>query len=237
MLAAAGSGERLGTGGPKAFVALAGRPMIDWSLPALAGSDRVTRIVIAAPPRNLTEAEEALERAAPGVEGVVVAGGATRPESVRAALARVETPLVAIHDAARPLITPAIVDAVLARLDAEPDAQGAILAARVVDTVKRVDRLAPPGLPGPAPRIQATMARELLWAAQTPQAFRTDALREAQIDASDAGDLERATDEAWLIERTGGTVLLEQAPAINLKVTTPGDLALAELLISSRDED
>src|SRR5580765_1936669 len=108
VIAAAGSGERLGAGGPKAFVPVAGRPMVEWSVDAFRAAGAVA-IVLAVPP------EVAAESSAGG-EMRVVAGGATRAESVSNALAAVETELVAIHDAARPLVTPELIEGVVATL-------------------------------------------------------------------------------------------------------------------------
>jgi 2-C-methyl-D-erythritol 4-phosphate cytidylyltransferase len=110
---------------------------------------------------------------------------------------------------------------VIRRLDDHPDAHGVIAAAAMTDTIKRA---------GEDGVIAATEDRETLWAAQTPQAFRTTALRDAYAQAGAA--VAGATDEAMLVERAGGTVLIEPAPASNLKVTTPEDLRLAELLLA-----
>jgi 2-C-methyl-D-erythritol 4-phosphate cytidylyltransferase len=152
----------------------------------------------------------------------VVCGGKTRVDSVRAALERVETEIVAIHDAARPFVTPSLIDSVLRKLLDRPDAAGVIAAAPLADTVKRVRA------EGDAPPVvERTESREHLWAAQTPQAFRTDALRRAY---DGGGDITAATDEAMLVEAAGGTVVIEPASSWNLKVTTPEDLRVAELL-------
>lgn len=221
VIAAAGSGERLGAGGPKAFVPVGGRPMIEWSIDAFRASDSVRSIVVAAPPEHVGEVA--------GEDLDVVAGGATRAQSVANALAVVETEYVAIHDAARPLLTPELVEALVADLEAEPEAAGVIAAAPVTDTIKRgsfrshSDRK--------EPRIVETLDRSELWAAQTPQVFGTVALREALAAAERA---EEATDEAMLVEQAGGIVLIHPVEGRNLKVTTPLDLRVAELLLQSR---
>jgi 2-C-methyl-D-erythritol 4-phosphate cytidylyltransferase len=149
----------------------------------------------------------------------VVAGAASRSGSVAAVLERVDSELVAVHDAARPLAGPELFDAVLGELASDPDAAAVICAAPLTDTVKRAggDRV-----------VEATLDRSALWAAQTPQAFRTEALREALA----GGDLAAATDDASLVEALGHRVLLHEAPAENVKVTTPADLRLAELLLA-----
>jgi 2-C-methyl-D-erythritol 4-phosphate cytidylyltransferase len=211
LLVAAGSGERLGAGRPKAFVMLAGRPMLAWSLDALRAAG-LEHVVVALPPG---------ERAPDGCLGVP--GGATRSASVLAAL-RAAPPArdgaVVVHDAARPLVEPELFARTLATLE---DADCAIAAARVTDTIKQA---------GPDRRVSATLDRSTLWAVQTPQAFRRDALERA-LGVEDEV-LARATDDAWLVERAGGTVRVVESSPANLKVTTPHDLQIAELLLRDR---
>lgn len=229
VIAAAGSGERLGAGGPKAFVPLGGRPMVEWSIAALRAAAGIHSIVVACPPGHVHDLG--------GHDLGVVDGGATRVQSVANALRAVGTELVAIHDAARPLVTPELVEGVIATLAADAEADGAIAAVPVTDTIKR----ATPGtrdalrlhLGSDAGRvIFETVDRGQLWAAQTPQVFRVEALRQAL--AADRAQIEAATDEAMLIEATGGRVLIHPASPENLKVTTPLDLKLAELLLAKR---
>jgi len=222
VIAAAGSGQRLGAGGPKALVELAGRPMIAWSLVALAAAETIERIVIAAPPGYEGQIEEAARGAPKPVE--VVSGGESRAESVRLAMEVVGSELVAIHDAARPLLTPELIDRIVGRL-ARSEADGVIVAAPVADTLKRA---------GEGGSIRGTVDRVGLWSAQTPQVFRANVLRDAQRAARESGDLAAATDEAWLLERAGGMVLLEEAEISNLKVTTAADVAIAEALLARR---
>jgi 2-C-methyl-D-erythritol 4-phosphate cytidylyltransferase len=204
LLVAAGSGERLGADRPKAFVMLAGKPMMQWSLEALdeAGVDDV---VIALPRDMLVFSSQG---------ATVVAGGQVRSESVRNALEASTGDPVVVHDAARPVARPELFRRVLAELEAS-GADGAVAAAPVADTVK----LARDG------DVVETLDRSGLWAVQTPQAFRREALEEA-LDVSD-DVLAAATDDAWLVERAGGRVRVVEAPAENFKVTTPRDLRLA----------
>jgi 2-C-methyl-D-erythritol 4-phosphate cytidylyltransferase len=220
VIAAAGSGDRLQADRPKALVALAGRPLLAWSLDALAGAASVSSVVIAAPPGH----ERDVERLTDGAElqTRVVAGGTTRSESVAAAIALVDSDVTVVQDAARPLVTPELIDAVVADLNTEADAEGIVVATPVSDTIKQVLR---------GREIERTLDRSSLWAAQTPQAFRTDALRRA-IGSTEL--LSQATDDAMLLERIGGRVLLHEAPGENLKVTTELDLRVAELLLSER---
>ena len=217
MIAAAGSGERLGAGGPKALVELAGRPLVAWSLAAMRASASVTVVVVAAPPDH----EEELERICGGIGGfhaIVVRGGETRAASVGHALAEVPAAaeLVAVQDAARPLVTGELVDALVARLADDASAAGVIAAAPVADTLKRVGEGS----------IERTVDRAGLWAAQTPQVFRADVLR-----AAHDGDPPAATDDAALVEAGGGRVLVHETGAPNLKITTPADLRVAEALL------
>lgn len=195
---------------------------MSWSARAFAGAAGVAAIVAAAPPGREPEVEAAIAAEAGPLPVTVVPGGATRAESVAAALAQVRTELVAVHDAARPLVTPTLIEALLARLAADPGAAGAIAAAPVTDTIKRAS--------GDPPVITHTEDRTELWAAQTPQVFRAEGLRDAHAAAADPA---AATDDAMLVEAVGGRVLIEPAGPRNLKVTTPTDLRLAELLLAS----
>lgn len=216
LLMAAGRGERLGADGPKAFVMLAGRPMIEWSLAALRAVEGISRIVVALPPGCDAPA---------GTIGV--AGGAERSQSVRAALAAAgdgpgDEPVL-VHDAARPLATPELFARALAAL-AAGGADAVVAAARVTDTIKRA---------GEDLRVSETLDRRALWAVQTPQVFRRAALAAAL--AAPEHLLAAATDDAWLVEQAGGAVHVVESPAENLKVTTPVDLRLAEILLSERE--
>lgn len=231
VIAAAGSGERLGADVPKALVEIAGRPMIGWSLDAFTDAESVDAVVVAAPAGFEGRVGEALPE---GMAVEVVAGGPTRAESVQAALAAAEGDVVAVHDAARPLVTAELIDALVAKLSGRPDAAGVIAAAAITDTVKRArePRPATGGVGRGGSTVAATESREHLWAAQTPQVFRADALRGAF--AADPERVAAATDEAMLVEAAGGEVLIHPAPASNLKVTTPSDLEIAELLLRRR---
>lgn len=225
---AAGSGARLGAGSPKAFVPLGGRPLVAWALDAFARAQSVASVIVAAPPGH----QAAVEELAGGLELelIVVAGGDSRSESVGRALERVQMEVVAVHDAARPLVTPELIDELVEKLASHPDAAGVIAAAPLTDTVKRAREPRP--AEGPVPRsgttIAQTVSRDHLWAAQTPQVFRTAALREA-LD-TDPQRIAAATDDAMLVEKNGGKVLIHPSPAENLKVTTGLDLRIAELL-------
>jgi 2-C-methyl-D-erythritol 4-phosphate cytidylyltransferase len=220
--------------------------MIEWSIAAFRACESVHSIVVAAPPGHVGDLA--------GHDLGVVQGGATRAQSVANALEAVGTAYVAIHDAARPLLTPELVEALVAELDANEDAAGVIAAAPVTDTIKRgsfrtneVHKEPRDGRAGAEASshgsfrtdsvrkeplvVEATEDRSRLWRAQTPQVFRTDALREALAAAERP---EEATDESMLVEAAGGTVLMHSVAEQNLKVTTPLDLRIAALLLTER---
>jgi 2-C-methyl-D-erythritol 4-phosphate cytidylyltransferase len=198
-------------------VEVAGKPLIAWSLESIAAARSVGPVVVAAPPGMETEF------AAVARDAVVVAGASSRSGSVANALASVETEVVAVHDAARPLAPTRLFDAVVEALAADPESDGVIAAAPVADTLKRAS--------GARLSVTETVDRAGLWAVQTPQAFRTERLRAALA----AGGLESATDDAMLVEAAGGTVRLWSAPEPNPKVTTAADLALVSALLAERD--
>jgi 2-C-methyl-D-erythritol 4-phosphate cytidylyltransferase len=215
LIVAAGRGERLGSDRPKALVALGGRPMLEWSVRALRAVSAVERIIVALPPEALGEAPAGT---------VAVAGGAQRSHSVRAALrCSGDGDPVIVHDAARPFATPALFERALAELDRH-GADAVVAAAPVSDTIKEVS--------ADGATVTRTLERKLLWAVQTPQVFRREALERA-LSAPDE-QLARATDDAWLVERAGGVVRVVSADPGNLKITTSEDLRLAEMLLADR---
>ena len=213
LIVAAGRGERLGFGGPKALVTLGGKSMLQWTVDALRSVSEVERIVVALP-------AEAVGDAPAGTVGV--AGGAVRSESVRLALgASGDGDPVIVHDAARPLATADLFTRALSELD-EADADAVVAAVPVRDTIKEVAR---DGL-----TVSKTLDRSRLWAVQTPQVFRRSILEQALGEASDEL-LALATDDAWLVELAGGRVRVVESAHENIKVTTHTDLRLAELLV------
>lgn len=216
LLMAAGSGQRFGAPQPKQYLPLLGRPVIRHAAEALLAEGLVDRLLPVVAP-----GEEA--RVAALLDGLPtlppVAGGATRAASVRAgleALAADPPALVLVHDAARPVIPPGTIAALR---DALANAPGAIPAQPVTDTLKR----------GAAARILATVPREGLFRAQTPQGFRFDAL----LAAHRAGD-GTATDDAALLEAAGLPVALVAGGEANIKITWPEDLARVEAHIAAR---
>ena len=188
--------------------------MLEWSLDAFRSASTIGEIVVAAPPGEHDSVTD---------HGVVaVAGGEHRSESVANALALCAGEFVVVHDAARPLVTPRLIDAMVSELAAEEDAAGVIAATPVTDTIKQV---------GDEGQVERTLDRSGLWAVQTPQAFRADALREALADPD---SLPAASDDAMLVERRGGRVVVHSTSPDNIKVTTPYDLRVAELLLRER---
>jgi 2-C-methyl-D-erythritol 4-phosphate cytidylyltransferase len=212
LVVAAGQGERLGSQVPKAFALLNGTPMLEWSVAALRSAPQIDEIVVALPVGATTPA---------GCVGVT--GGATRSASVRAALAaaRPDGDPILVHDAARPLVTIELIAAVLAGLDG---VDCAIAATPVTNTTKECDD---------DQLVLRTLDRSHLWAVQTPQVFTRDALERA-FTSHPPEEVAKATDEAYLVERGGGSVRVVAAPAENLKVTTPLDLLVAEQLLAAR---
>ena len=204
IVPAGGSGERLGAERPKAFVVCAGRPLLEWSVEVL--SAVCDRVIVAVPA---------------GHEGPGwVEGGASRSASVRNALsAAPEARTVVVHDAARPLVTLELVKSCLAAL---MGVDGVTAAAPVTDTIKQAY---------PDGTVERTLDRSRLWAVQTPQVFRADALRRA-LEVSDEV-LAAATDDASLVEAAGGSVRVVESPAENFKVTSHRDLEVAERILGS----
>lgn len=216
VVPAGGAGRRMG-GVSKPLLDLAGMPLLARTLRPFLARDDVHWVVVAlpadlhaAPPSWLLE--DARVR--------TVAGGAERGDSVRHALAAVppEAEVVLVHDAARPLVPAAVIERCIA---AATERRCAIAAVRVADTIKEVDD---------GGRILGTPDRRRLWAAQTPQAFPADVLRAAHEQAR--AERVGATDDAALVARYGGTVIVVEGAAENLKITTPTDLVVAEALLA-----
>mgnify|MGYP000704717450 CR=1 FL=1 len=216
IVAAAGSGERLGMPSPKAFVPLGGRPILARAVATALACPEIALVVVAAPPGAEDLAHAIVE---PLGAHAVVTGGPTRQASIRAALAAVPADAAAVlcHDAARALATPALFGAVLEALEGW---DGVVPVVPVAETVKRVR----------GERVVGTEPREELALAQTPQAFVASALRDAHERAEAAGV--EATDDAALLEWAGYRVRAIPGEPTNLKITTAEDLAWAEALLA-----
>jgi 2-C-methyl-D-erythritol 4-phosphate cytidylyltransferase len=207
VLAAAGSGERLGADRPKAFVRLGEQPLLAESMARLDASEWIDAIVVAAPPDWEEPAILLAEELGCGKVSACVTGGATRADSVRLALAEVpaDAAVVVVHDAARPLLDDAVIERVVTALGDGWD--GAVPALTVSDTVKRVD----------GERVVETLPRDELRVVQTPQAFVADVLR-AALTGSDW------TDCAAAVEAAGGRVKVVEGDPRLQKITDAADL-------------
>ncbi|MFD7787027.1 2-C-methyl-D-erythritol 4-phosphate cytidylyltransferase [Streptomyces nojiriensis] len=230
VIPAAGRGVRLGPGAPKALRALGGTPMLIHAVRAMARSRAVSLVVVVAPPAEAAEVRLLLgEHSLPErTELLVVPGGETRQESVRAGLDALPADItsVLIHDAARPLVPVDTVDSVI---EAVRDGAPAVVPALpLADTVKEVE----PGKPGEAEPVLGTPERARLRAVQTPQGFDLATLLRAH--AAIAVDGEGATDDAGMVERLGVTVVVIPGHEEAFKVTRPLDLVLAEAVLARR---
>jgi 2-C-methyl-D-erythritol 4-phosphate cytidylyltransferase len=211
---------------PKQFLSVGGQPLVVHALRVLQGSSVIDAIILAVPQGDIDYCRTEIVQAY-GFEKVtrVVAGGAERQDSVRQALAVVgeDCEIVVVHDAVRPFLTARMVE------DAVKAARAtgaAIVALPVRDTVKQV---------GADHLIERTVDRRTLWLAQTPQAFRTDWLRDAHARAQAEGVA--ATDDAYLVERLGHPVAIVEGSGENIKVTRPEDLIIGEALFAARHTD
>jgi len=215
LVVAAGSGARAGDGDPKQWRRLGGKPVLRWSVETLLAAGSAPVVVIIAP-----GAEARAAAALGGLQGWrAVPGGATRAESVRAGLAALDASpddIVLIHDAARPLLPPDVIDRLLAAI--EGGADGALPVLPVADTIKR-------GTDGVS---TATVDRSDLWRAQTPQAFRAGRLAAAWANWP-AG--QTPTDDAAVVEHDGGRVALIPGDARLMKLTYPEDFQMAEAFL------
>ena len=214
LVPAAGAGVRLGPGGPKALRLLDGEPLLVHAVRRIAAAPSVRMIVVAAPPTDVEAVRALLTPIAPVL---VVAGGAERQESVATALAAVpaEVEIVLVHDAARALTPPGLIESVAAAVRGGLPAVIPVLP--VVDTIKEV---------GPGEVVHGTVDRSVLRTVQTPQGFRHDVLATAHAAATDP-----LTDAAGLVEKAGVAVTCVPGSDLALKITRPLDLVLAEALL------
>jgi 2-C-methyl-D-erythritol 4-phosphate cytidylyltransferase len=220
VVVAGGEGLRMGgaAGAPrKQYARLLDEPVLCWAVRPFTEHARVGRVVVVLPAADLSSPPAELS----GLEVALVAGGSTRTDSVRNGLAALpeDTELVLIHDAARPFVTAALIDRVIAGADGA----AVIPALRATDTLKEVD--------GDG-AVVATLDRERIWHAQTPQAFPFRALLAAHADAEREGW--KATDDAGLFERVGARVRVVEGDPENLKITRPLDLEMARLIAARR---
>ena len=225
IIPAAGLGTRMGADTPKQFLELEGTPLVIHSVRRIASCPLVTDIIVATRADVVESLEERIrgERFMQTVR--VVRGGDSRQDSVALALKEVsnDTEIVLVHDAVRPLIDVATIDRTI---DAVAEHGAAIVGLPAVDTIKQVERTAHGAL------ITSTIPREFVVLAQTPQGFRYGLLQRAFAEATADGFV--GTDEASVAERAGHPVAVVHGSQVNLKITQPGDLELAEFYLRQR---
>lgn len=213
---AAGLGLRMG-GLRKPFLELAGEPLLSHALAPFLSEPRVVAVVVALaqedaddPPAWITDLDRRVK---------VVAGGKTRTDSVRNAILALpdDVSIIAVHDAARPFVTPAMISECI---DIAAGGRGAVAGCPAVDTLKRVDEHA---------RVLDTPSRSGMWHAHTPQVFPADLLRRAY------GEPGSGTDDSALVESVGGEVQMVDGGAFNIKVTWPEDIPIAEAILAARN--
>jgi len=230
ILPAAGLGTRMAASQPKQFLELNGLPILIHSLRAFAAVPRITAIYVAVRSNEIERVESQIQDHAAEYGFArrirVVAGGDNRQESVTHALAALECEeddIVLVHDAVRPLIDTATIERTI---DAVAEFGAAIVGLPAIDTVKQVERTAHGAL------VTSTIPREFVVLAQTPQGFRYGLLRQAFAEATADGFV--GTDEASVVERAGHPIAVVPGSQVNLKITQPGDLALAEFYLRQR---
>ena len=221
LVPAAGRGERLGPGAPKALRPLGGSPVLVHAVRALSLARGVDAVVIAAPEADVDPVRTLLSGVVEDAELIVVAGGDTRQSSVARALLALpeDVDVVLVHDAARPLVPVEMVERVAAAVRSGEDAVIPVLG--MVDTIKAVDAEG---------RVVATPDRSILRAVQTPQGFQRSVLQQAHAEA----EIDDVTDDAGLVERRGVTVSTVPGHEEAFKITRPLDLVLAEAVLSRR---
>lgn len=228
VILAGGSGERYGRPGGKQLLEILGKPILTWSAEAFDAVADVGLIVIVCPPDRMSEFCYLAVDTFPFVTPVVIApAGELRQESSLSGLNMVgdEYEFVAIHDGARPLVTPALIEHAIAAVRGSVDHDGAVVGYPAIDTLKIVsDR-----------NILGTPDRSAFWTAQTPQVFRTPVIKEAHRVALEDGFV--GTDDSSLVERIGGKVALVQGPRNNIKITVPEDTASVEAGLRKRQRE
>ena len=223
IVPAAGTGERMGITRKKPYLLLNKRPLLYYTLTALDSITSIAQIIVAVAPGDERFCQQqVLEKFHFKKSIQLIPGGSSRQESVRRLLERVpeDAQLVLIHDGARPLITPELLEQAIAETRVW---KATVLAVPVKDTIKSANDTL---------QIEKTISREQLWAIQTPQTFERSVIQEAHQRASQEGFI--GTDDAALVERMGVRVKIVMGSYDNIKITTPEDLIVAEALLKSR---
>jgi 2-C-methyl-D-erythritol 4-phosphate cytidylyltransferase len=219
VVPAAGLGTRLGPGLNKSFLPLLDRPLLAWTLEALQAAEEIAEIIPVLKGSEMEQAGEMVERYGLTKVKRIARGGAERQDSVLSGLELIKGPCstVLIHDGARPLLEQALIRATIAALEGY---DGAVAALPARETIKEADG---------AGLIRRTLQRQALWSAQTPQVFPFRGIMEAHEEAAREGF--RSTDDSALVERRGGRVRVVMGSQRNIKITTPEDLEVAEMLL------
>lgn len=228
IIVAGGTGERSGLEGGKQLAPLAGRPVLYHTLVAFAECPAVDAIVVVVHPERIEEFRAVVVTPLDSPKVIAVTrGGDSRQESVARGLALVpaDADVIAVHDGARPLVTPTLITEAMGALAADDALDGVIVGHPSYDTLKLV---------GAQDRITGTLDRSTVWAAQTPQVFRASILRHAYASAEADGF--KATDDASLVEHVGGSIKMLVGPRDNIKVTVPEDMIVVERLLQARAE-
>ncbi len=222
IVAAAGQGTRAGGGQPKQFREISGTPVIIHTLRRFEQCSTIGEVLVVVPSGEAAALLALVTKYGLRKTARVVAGGATRTQSIWRGLQAVRAAtanIVALHDGVRPFVAPEEIDRTVKRAE---ETGAAILAARAIDTIKEADAEG---------RVARTLDRQRVWHAQTPQCFRYDLLRRAYEQAL-AEKLE-AIDDSALVERIGVAVSIVEGSTRNIKITSPQDFALAEVLMKS----
>lgn len=222
LIAAGGTGERFGRHDGKQLALVAGRPVLGHVVAAFDRAESVGEIVVVCHPLRVDEFAAAIAPFASNTPLIVVPGGDTRRDSVRAGLDELEEswPVIIVHDGARPLVTAELIDDTVEMLRAAPATDGLIVGHPSYDTLKEVE----------SDLVVGTPDRSRYWAVQTPQVFRSQALRAAHASVPE----NPVTDDAALVEAMGGVVRVIEGPRDNIKVTVAEDLAVAEAILRQR---
>lgn len=223
VVPAAGIGKRLGAGTNKPFLSLLGRPLLLWTLDVLQESAEIKEIIPVLRETDLDTAARLIEEHRITKVKRIAPGGRERQDSVYNGLRLLDghDGLVLIHDGVRPLVTPGLISETISAMDGF---DGAVAAVPVKDTIKEA-------LDGV---VQGTLRRDTLWAVQTPQVFPSQVIRKAYECAFSEGFF--GTDDAALVERIGGRVRIVAASYDNIKITTPEDVPVAEMLLMQRSK-
>jgi len=222
IIAAAGSGARLGGMKPKQFQLLGGRPVLAHTLEAFNRLDIIEEIIIAAPSEYIAHTWDIAARYGFNKVREIVPGGKNRAESVYAALKQLAANIVLIHDGARPFVSEELIKSIA---QAAKHYGAAVVGIPLTDTIKEVNQQS---------QAVKTPDRQRFWCVQTPQGFTYEIISKAYAQGDKDGILESATDDSILVERIGATIQMVEGHPSNIKITTREDLLMGEIMLRSR---